>query len=163
MKCHCKTPKLWKGPTAAVFSHLVTLDYYDGTVTALGDCAVCQRPNLISIVAGEPSATALRIFGVSPVTQPERSWIEQRLATRLKAVGSGCSSFSDGYDEALVELVLGREVAIVMAARSLEKEILTARACKNRRLVFREAWLCVSRHELSAWQRLLGLRDPMDS
>jgi len=160
MGCKCKSPEFWKGPTSAVFSDLVTLDYYDGPTTVVSKCTACGTPRLLSVISWQPGLSPVRVFGVAEITSEQFSKIKEKLAARERLVAAGQSDLGDDYEESLSGLL--RESPsphAVLASANLKKEIIAARQISEEGLAFENLVERVSGDDFSKWLSYLGIAE----
>ncbi|HSA02967.1 MAG TPA: hypothetical protein P5055_19725 [Candidatus Paceibacterota bacterium] len=160
MSCRCKSPEFWKGPTSAVFSDLLTLDYYDGPTTALCKCVVCGSAKLLSIISWEPSISPIRVFGVAGITSQQFDRIRDQLKVQEHMVAAGRSDHDSDYVNALSGLL--REAPspqVALASDSLAQKIIAARQITEEGVTFEDPVERVSGDDLSKWLSYLGIAE----
>jgi hypothetical protein len=160
MGCKCKSPELWKGPTLAVFSDLVTLDYYDGPTTAVSKCTACGSPRLLSVISWKPGLSPIRVFAVAEITSQQFSRIKDKLVARERLVAAGQSDLGSDYEESLSGLLReSPSPQAVLASTDLKKEIIAARKISEEGLVFENSVERVSGDDFSKWLSYLGIAE----
>lgn len=160
MACKCKSPECWKGPTSAVFSDLVTLDYYDGPTTAVSKCAACGSPRLLSVIAWKPGLSPVRVFGVAEITSEQFSRIKNKLVARERLVAAGQSDLGNDYEESLSGLLReSPSPQAVLASADLKKEIIAARTVSEEGLAFENPIVRASGGDFSKWLSYLGIAE----
>jgi hypothetical protein len=160
MSCKCKSPEFWRGPTSAVFSDLLTLDYYDGPTTAVCKCAGCGSPKLLSVISWKPGLSPLRVFGVAVITSVQFRKIQDQLLVREWKMADGKSELGDDYEESLAGLIReSPSPQIVLASADLRKEMIAARQIGAEGVTFAHALEQLSEEDFSKWLSYLGIAE----
>lgn len=159
MKCKCHSPELWKGPASDIFVEFQALEYYDGPVTAVCKCIDCNSAKLLSIIAWEPSLSAVRVFGLTDITSEQfRGVVSQFLILERKAVACKSDPDNDYENELLKLLREARAPEVVMAYDYLKEVIVAARHYSGEGILFEDSPTRVSKESFLKWISYLGLK-----
>lgn len=137
MNCLCHSPESWKGPTSAIFTDLITLEFYDGTITAICRCARCHSPKLLSILSWQHSHPSIRVFGVANITEEKFQKLKDLFHTTSNSTEAEELHFTNIHENPLAQpLQTARPIYAVLASRYLEKEIVIAALLQENDLIF---------------------------
>ncbi|MCI0358765.1 MAG: hypothetical protein L0211_09810 [Planctomycetaceae bacterium] len=124
------------------FRQIVCVDWYDGVISALAQCASCGGSYLASMVAWS-AKHSVRVFAVS--TLPEGAFA--RIVARSRESDSPAwpvwiPQNLDSVREVTKSIVLQRELPnFLVAARALDQQIIACAAVEDRGMVDRLAAL----------------------